>query len=66
MLLPLTGLIVLIADASTWSKKLQDLVSAEEVTLTPYDLHLDYDYWNYCTCLSAVLISSGIVLKISS
>lgn len=36
-------------DTSTWSQKLQDLVSAEEVALTPYNLHLDYDYWNYRT-----------------
>lgn len=42
-------------DTSTWSQKLQDLVSAEEVALTPYNLHLDYDYWNYHEIMSVII-----------
>ena len=34
-------------DASTWSPKLSELVRASQVSLLPYDLKLDYDYWNY-------------------
>lgn len=61
----LRGLIILVADSSTWSKILQDLVSAEQVAVTPYNLELGYDYWSYRMCVNAVLHSSGIVLKIS-
>lgn len=34
-------------DASTWSPKLSELVKASHVNLLPYNLELDYDYWNY-------------------
>ena len=34
-------------DASTWSPKLSELVKASQVSLLPYNLELDYDYWNY-------------------
>lgn len=60
----LRGLITLVADNSTWSKNLQDLVSAEQVAVTPYNLKLDYSYWSYRMCVNSVLHSSGIVLKI--
>lgn len=61
----LMGLIILVADTSTWSEKLQDLVAAEQVAVTPYNLYLDYDYWNYRMCVNAVLHTSEIVLKTS-
>lgn len=60
----LIGLIVLVADTSTWSKKLKDLVSAEQVAVTSYDLHLGYDYWNYCMCVNAKFCPSVINLRI--
>lgn len=34
-------------DVSTWSPKLSELVKASQVSLLPYSLELDYDYWNY-------------------
>ena len=36
-------------DPATWSAVLQRAVEAKELSLTPYDLTLDYDYWNYRT-----------------
>ena len=41
------GLIVF-QDTSTWSPKLSELVKSSQVEITPYNLELDYDYWNYC------------------
>ena len=41
------GLRFCLSDASTWSPKLSALVKASQVSLLPYDLKLDYDYWNY-------------------
>ena len=35
-------------DPKTWSDALQEAVNAEEVKVIPYDLTLNYDYWNYC------------------
>lgn len=61
----LKGLIILMADTSTWSEKLQDLVAEEQVAVTPYNLHLDYDYWNHRMCVNAVLHTSEKVLKTS-
>ena len=34
-------------DASTWSPRLSELVEAFQVSLLPYNLELNYDYWNY-------------------
>ncbi|MCJ1470818.1 tRNA(m(1)G37)methyltransferase, partial [Pseudocyphellaria aurata] len=42
-------------DTATWSKKLQDLVSAEQIAVIPYDLEMDYDCWNYHDIMSAIL-----------
>ncbi|CAD6574698.1 MAG: tRNA(m(1)G37)methyltransferase [Alectoria sarmentosa] len=42
-------------DASTWSPKLSELVKASQVSLLPYNLELDYDYWNYHDIMSAIL-----------
>lgn len=42
-------------DASTWSPKLSDLVKASQVSLSPYNLELDYDYWNYHDIMGAIL-----------
>ena len=36
-----------LSDASTWSPKLSELIKTSQVNLLPYDLILDYDYWNY-------------------
>ena len=37
----------MLSDASTWGPKLSELVKESQVILVPYDLNLDYDYWNY-------------------
>ena len=36
-----------LSDASTWSPKLLELIKTSQVSLLPYNLKLDYDYWNY-------------------
>lgn len=38
-------------DAATWSPKISELVEKGTVGLRPFDLELDYDYWNYCELL---------------
>lgn len=37
----------MLLDASTWGPKLAELVKASQVSLSRYNLELDYDYWNY-------------------
>ena len=37
----------MLSDASTWSPKLSELIKASQVSLLPFELELDYDYWNY-------------------
>ena len=37
----------MLLDAATWGPKLAELVKASQVSLSPYNLELDYDYWNY-------------------
>ena len=34
-------------DRSTWSSTLSDLVKSSQVSVMPYDLMIDYDYWTY-------------------
>ena len=34
-------------DSSTWSPKISELVKSSQIDLTPYNLKIDYDYWNY-------------------
>ena len=34
-------------DRSTWSSSLSDLVNSSQVSVMPYDLMIDYDYWTY-------------------
>lgn len=55
----LMGLIVLVADTSTWSKKLKDLVSAEQIAMTPFTLDLNYDHWGYCRPINMAFIQLG-------
>lgn len=38
---------ICLLDASTWGAKLSELVKTSQVSLLPYNLDLDYDYWNY-------------------
>jgi len=38
-------------DTATWSPKISELVEKGTVGLRPFDLELDYDYWNYCEFL---------------
>ena len=38
---------MLLSDASTWGPRLSELVKESQVSLVPYELKLDYDYWNY-------------------
>ncbi len=35
------------ADTSTWSPKLSELVKSSQVVVMPYELEIDYKYWNY-------------------
>ena len=39
-----------VADSKTWSEVLQEAVNKEELGVIPYELKLDYDYWNYRMC----------------
>ncbi|CRK25044.1 hypothetical protein BN1708_014117 [Verticillium longisporum] len=44
------------ADApSTWGPLLQAAVEAQEVSVIPYELQLDYDYWSYLDVISSIL-----------
>jgi len=36
-------------DSSTWSRVLQEASERDEIKVIPYDLVLDYDYWQYRT-----------------
>ena len=36
-------------DSSTWSSKLIELIEAKKIDITPYELELSYDTWNYRT-----------------
>jgi hypothetical protein len=36
-------------DSTTWSPILHQAVSAKELGVIPFSLHLDYDYWTYRT-----------------
>ena len=36
-----------VLDPATWSPELSQLVTAGGVEMIPYDLDLDYDYWDY-------------------
>ncbi|KAL8730654.1 MAG: hypothetical protein Q9166_003967 [cf. Caloplaca sp. 2 TL-2023] len=47
-----------IDDEMSWSSKLQDLVKAQQVLVTPYHLRLDYGYWAYHDIMSAILPES--------
>lgn len=38
-------------DWNTWSKVLQEASEKDEIKVIPYDLVLDYDYWQYRTCV---------------
>ncbi|KAL2037309.1 hypothetical protein N7G274_009998 [Stereocaulon virgatum] len=42
-------------DSSTWSPKISELVESSQIDLTPYNLEIDYDYWNYQDIMSAIL-----------
>ncbi|KAM3087468.1 tRNA(m(1)G37)methyltransferase, variant 3 [Clarireedia jacksonii] len=42
-------------DLSTWSTILQEAVKAQELGVIPYDLTLDYNYWNYIDVMTSVL-----------
>lgn len=36
-------------DPTTWSAILKQAVEAKEMSIMPYELTLDYNYWNYRT-----------------
>lgn len=42
-------------DPSTWSPMLAEAVNANKIKILPYDVKLDYDYWNYMDIMTAVL-----------
>lgn len=39
--------LIIMPDSSTWSPKISELVKSSQIDLTPYNLKIDYDYWNY-------------------
>lgn len=43
------------ADSTTWSSTIQDLIKDERISVIPYTLHLDYDYWDYHDIISSIL-----------
>lgn len=51
-------------DSASWSMKIQELVKAKRIVITPYDLELNYDHWNYrmyvgrttpCSCICSLV-----------
>ncbi|KZZ88845.1 tRNA methyltransferase Trm5 [Ascosphaera apis ARSEF 7405] len=42
-------------DKTTWSPVLQELVDKSTIEVFPYNLLLDYDYWNYEDIISSIL-----------
>ncbi|KAI0996047.1 tRNA (guanine(37)-N1)-methyltransferase [Podosphaera aphanis] len=42
-------------EPATWSRMLQEAVEAKEVKVLPYNLRLDYDYWDYMDIMTAAL-----------
>ncbi|TVY73515.1 tRNA (guanine(37)-N1)-methyltransferase [Lachnellula suecica] len=34
---------------TTWSQTMQEAIQREDISVIPYDLKLDYDYWQYRT-----------------
>ena len=34
-------------DESTWSPTISDLVKSQDISIVPFDLELDYSYWQY-------------------
>ncbi|KAL4918817.1 hypothetical protein BDW62DRAFT_210213 [Aspergillus aurantiobrunneus] len=42
-------------DTATWSPTINELVGSGVVGLGPYDLTLDYDYWNHSDIMDAIL-----------
>ncbi|KAL2207246.1 guanine-N(1)--methyltransferase [Sarocladium strictum] len=39
----------------TWSPVLQEAVRVGDLTLAPYDLHLDYSHWSYVDIMKSIL-----------
>ncbi|KAJ5161234.1 tRNA (guanine) methyltransferase Trm5 [Penicillium capsulatum] len=42
-------------DKKTWSETISELVAKGTVSVGPFDLMLDYDYWTYADIISAIL-----------
>ncbi|TVY41743.1 tRNA (guanine(37)-N1)-methyltransferase, partial [Lachnellula occidentalis] len=42
-------------DSNTWSKVLQEASEKDEIKIIPYDLVLDYDYWQYLDVMTSLL-----------
>jgi tRNA (guanine37-N1)-methyltransferase len=49
------------ADPNTWSPRLRDLVGQATVGVIPYQLHLDYNYFNYSEIMNAIIVPQGDV-----
>lgn len=56
---------MLLVDQKTWSRELNGLVEAKDVSLIPWTLKLDYKNWNYCElCFSfSQLETKGALLR---
>ncbi|GAB1311121.1 tRNA(m(1)G37)methyltransferase [Madurella fahalii] len=42
-------------ESDTWGPVLKDGVQKQELTVIPYELQLDYDYWNYRDVMTSIL-----------
>ena len=42
-------------DSSTWTPSVTELVHQQKVSVVPFDLKLDYDYWTYLDIMQAIL-----------
>jgi tRNA (guanine37-N1)-methyltransferase len=46
---------VLFNSPDTWGKVLKEAVAKNELSVIPYELHLDYDFWDYRDVMQSVL-----------
>ena len=56
---PKTNNVSSFAEPETWGPSLKEGVEKKELTVIPYELKLDYDYWSYSMkpVLKPVLVS---------
>lgn len=52
-------------DTSTWSPTIHELVNTKAVEMGPYNLELDYDYWNYSKLTRHIFFLSFLLYAFS-